>query len=160
MKIRMKTSSAGRQQANIIHMGKFPSEPRGWMSQPRLEGLVTEKPLGTLSFCTKNELMTTPRKKGNRVREIQRGGGGWGGGRVGEPHLNEGVAEVGSHQDHDEDCNGNAEISNNPPQLTHTHTGCTNECVLLEPTENDIVAANVELLTLPGKNALFLNLRR
>lgn len=52
MKIRMKTSSAGKQQANIIQMGKLPSEPRGLMIQPRLVGLVTEKPLGTLSFCT------------------------------------------------------------------------------------------------------------
>lgn len=54
MKIRMKTSSAGKQQANIIQMGNLPSEPRGLMSQPRLVGLVTEKPLGTLSFCTQD----------------------------------------------------------------------------------------------------------
>lgn len=51
MKMRMKTSRAGKQQANIIQMGKLPSEPRGLMSQLRLAGLVTEKPLGTLSFC-------------------------------------------------------------------------------------------------------------
>lgn len=51
MKMRMKTSSAGKQQANIIQMGKLPSEPRGLMSQPRLAGVVTEKPRGTLSFC-------------------------------------------------------------------------------------------------------------
>lgn len=57
MKIRMKTSSAGRQQANIIQMGKWPSEPSGLMSQPRLSGLVTEKPLGTLSFCTEMMMM-------------------------------------------------------------------------------------------------------
>lgn len=49
--MRMKTSRAGKQQANIIQMGKLPSEPRGLMSQPRLAGVVTEKPLGTLSFC-------------------------------------------------------------------------------------------------------------
>lgn len=51
MKMRMKTSRAGRQQANIIQTGNSPSEPRGLMIQPRLSGLVTEKPRGTLSFC-------------------------------------------------------------------------------------------------------------
>lgn len=55
MKMRMKTSRAGRQQANIIQMGNSPLEPRGLMIQPRLSGLVTEKPRGTLSFCHKGE---------------------------------------------------------------------------------------------------------
>lgn len=55
MKMRMKTSRAGRQQANIIQMGNSPSVPRGLMIQPRLEGLVTEKPEGTLSFWTEDE---------------------------------------------------------------------------------------------------------
>lgn len=53
MKMRMKTSRAGRQQANIIQMGNSLLEPRGLMIQPRLSGLVTEKPRGTLSFCHK-----------------------------------------------------------------------------------------------------------
>lgn len=55
MKMRMKTSRAGRQQANIIQMGNSPSVPRGLMIQPRLEGLVTEKPEGTLSFWTEDD---------------------------------------------------------------------------------------------------------
>lgn len=55
MKIRMKTSRAGKQQANIIQMGNCPSEPRGLMIQPRFVGLVTEKPRGTLSFCTEGD---------------------------------------------------------------------------------------------------------
>lgn len=53
--MRMKTSRAGKQQANIIQMGKLPSEPRGLMSQLRLAGVVTEKPLGTLSFCREDD---------------------------------------------------------------------------------------------------------
>lgn len=53
MKMRMKTSRAGKQQANIIQTGNSPLEPRGLMIQPRLSGLVTEKPLGTLSFCNR-----------------------------------------------------------------------------------------------------------
>lgn len=68
-------------------------------------------------------------------------------GRAGvlEPYLNERVAEVVSQKDHDEDCNRNAEISNNPPQLTHTHTQDAQTSVfLLNRTENDInMAANV-----------------
>lgn len=61
------------------------------------------------------------------------------GGGVLEPDLNEGVAEVVGHQDHDEDRNGNAKISNHPPQLD-THK--TNVFVL-ERTEDDInMAAN------------------
>lgn len=55
MKMRMKTSRAGKQQANIIQMGNLPSEPNGLMIQPRLSGLVTEKPLGTLSFCRQHQ---------------------------------------------------------------------------------------------------------
>lgn len=55
MKIRMKTSRAGKQQANIIQMGNSPPVPRGLMIQPRFVGLVTEKPRGTLSFCTKGD---------------------------------------------------------------------------------------------------------
>lgn len=75
MKMRMKTSSAGKQQANIIQTGNLPSEPRGLMSQPRLEGLVTEKPLGTLSFCTENDHAEEDRAEdeGQTVLEIQRG---------------------------------------------------------------------------------------
>lgn len=113
MKIRMKTSSAGKQQANIIQMGNLPSEPRGLMSQPRLLGLVTEKPLGTLSFCTEND-----RAGEDDSEDEGQTCARWGSESL---YLNEGVAEVVSHQDHDEDCNRNAKISNNPPQLTHTH---------------------------------------
>lgn len=51
MKMRMKTSRAGKQQANIIQMGNSPFEPSGLMIQPRFAGLVTENPFGTLSFC-------------------------------------------------------------------------------------------------------------
>lgn len=71
----MKTKTAGKQQANIIQMGNLPSEPRGLMSQPRLVGLVTEKPLGTLSFCTENDhaVMTTLEMKVKRVLEAERG---------------------------------------------------------------------------------------
>jgi hypothetical protein len=50
MKMRMKTRRAGSAQANIIQMGKGLTTPRGLMNQPLLSGLVTEKPLGTLSF--------------------------------------------------------------------------------------------------------------
>lgn len=51
MKMRMKTSRAGRMLAAIIQMGKGSFIPRGFTNQPRLDGLVTENPLGTLSFC-------------------------------------------------------------------------------------------------------------
>lgn len=51
MKIRMKTKMAGSRLATIIHTGKALFSPRGLMTQPRFSGAVTEKPLGTLSFC-------------------------------------------------------------------------------------------------------------
>lgn len=51
MKIRMKTKMAGSRLATIIHTGKVLFSPRGLMTQPRFSGAVTEKPLGTLSFC-------------------------------------------------------------------------------------------------------------
>lgn len=51
MKMRMKTRMAGRMLAPIIQTGNCPSKPRGETSQPRLSGLDTENPLGTLSFC-------------------------------------------------------------------------------------------------------------
>lgn len=47
----MKTSRAGRAEANIIHKGKWPYRPRGWMTQPRAEELDTLRPSGTESFC-------------------------------------------------------------------------------------------------------------
>lgn len=47
----MKTSSAGRAEANIIQMGKWEYKPSGWMIQPRAEELETLRPEGTLSFC-------------------------------------------------------------------------------------------------------------
>lgn len=140
MKIRMKTSSAGKQQANIIQIGNLPSEPRGLMSQPRLVGLVTDKPLGTLSFCTENDHARDDHAEDEGGALLEAGGG------LGL-YLNERVAEVVSHQDRDEDCNRNAKISNNPPQLTHTHTQDEQRGVfLLHRTENDIIkAANVQL---------------
>ena len=51
MKISMKTKMAGSRLATIIHTGKALFSPRGFMTQPRFSGAVTEKPLGTLSFC-------------------------------------------------------------------------------------------------------------
>ena len=51
MKIRMKTKMAGSRLATIIHTGKVLFSPRGLRTQPRFSGAVTEKPLGTLSFC-------------------------------------------------------------------------------------------------------------
>lgn len=56
----MKTSMAGRTEANIIHVGKRVYKPSGWMSQPRNEVLDTEKPSGTLSFCGRGILVRTP----------------------------------------------------------------------------------------------------
>lgn len=55
MKMRMKTSRAGKQQPNIIQMGKSPLVPRGLMTHFRLSGLVTEKPSGTSSFWTEGQ---------------------------------------------------------------------------------------------------------
>lgn len=55
----MKTSRAGRTEANIIHMGKWPYRPRGWMTQPRAEELDTLRPSGTESFCEKKQLVRT-----------------------------------------------------------------------------------------------------
>ena len=52
MKMRMKTRRAGRRLPNIIQMGNCPLEPSGFTTQPRLSGLVTENPLGTLNFYT------------------------------------------------------------------------------------------------------------
>lgn len=54
MKMRMKTSRAGSMLPNIIQMGNGVSMPRGLITQPRFSGLVTEKPLGTLSFYTRS----------------------------------------------------------------------------------------------------------
>ena len=50
-KMRMKTSKAGTQLANINHTGKDLCSPKGLMSQPLLAGLDTTRPLGTTSFC-------------------------------------------------------------------------------------------------------------
>lgn len=55
----MKTSSAGRAEANIIQMGKWECKPSGCMNQPRVEGLDTSKPSGTLSFCGREMLVRT-----------------------------------------------------------------------------------------------------
>lgn len=51
MKMRMKTSIAGRMLAPIIQAGNCPSDPRREITQPRFSGLDTENPLGTFSFC-------------------------------------------------------------------------------------------------------------
>lgn len=50
MKMRMKTRTAGSTLATIIHTGNAWLLPRGLITQPRLLGSVTEKPLGTDSF--------------------------------------------------------------------------------------------------------------
>lgn len=55
MKMRMKTRTAGSTLATIIHTGKASLLPRGLITQPRLSGDVTEKPLGTDSFCVWGE---------------------------------------------------------------------------------------------------------
>lgn len=55
----MKTSRAGRTEANIIHVGKCLYSPRGWMTQPRAEELDTLRPSGTDSFCEKRQLVRT-----------------------------------------------------------------------------------------------------
>lgn len=49
-KMRMKTSSAGTQQAAIIQTGKGFFSPMGLINQPLSLGLVTSTPLGTTSF--------------------------------------------------------------------------------------------------------------
>lgn len=49
-KMRMKTSSAGTQQAAIIQMGKSFFSPMGLINQPLTLGLVTWTPFGTTSF--------------------------------------------------------------------------------------------------------------
>lgn len=63
-KMRMKTSSAGRAEANIIQMGKWEYKPSGWMTQPRAELLDNLKPLGTLSFCGRGMLVRGWQGKG------------------------------------------------------------------------------------------------
>lgn len=73
-----------------------------------------------------------------------------------EPHLNKGVTEVVRHQDHDEDRNRNTEISDDPPQLKDGWINVFTQ----HRTEIPIRVADARLLTLPGKKALFLNLRR
>lgn len=50
MKMRMKTSTAGTQQAPIIQIGKGFFSPMGLMIQPLDLGLVTSIPFGTTSF--------------------------------------------------------------------------------------------------------------
>lgn len=52
----MKTSSAGKAEANIIQMGKGEYKPSGCMIQLRVEELDR---LGTLSFCGKEMLVRT-----------------------------------------------------------------------------------------------------
>lgn len=54
MKMRMKTRMAGSPLATIIQTGKALLSPRGWITQPRFLGSVTEKPCGTDSFCKRN----------------------------------------------------------------------------------------------------------
>lgn len=66
----MKTSRAGRAEANIIQMGKDAYKPNGWMTQPRAEGLDTERPSGTLSFCGRGMLVRTP---GRGIEERRQG---------------------------------------------------------------------------------------
>lgn len=63
-KMRMKTSRAGRAEANIIQMGNGLYKPSGWMSQPRAEVLDTVSPLGTLSFCGRGMLVRIPGGRG------------------------------------------------------------------------------------------------
>lgn len=55
-KMRMKTSTAGTQQAAIIQMGKSFFIPMGLMNQPLAAGLVTSIPFGTTSFYKGTEL--------------------------------------------------------------------------------------------------------
>lgn len=68
----MKTSRAGRAEANIIQMGKSVYKPSGWMTQPRAEELDTSIFEGTLSFCGREML----------VRDWGRGTGKGGDGRL------------------------------------------------------------------------------
>lgn len=56
----MKTSRAGRAEANIIQMGKWEYKPSGWMIQPRAEELDTVRPSGTLSFWGRRMLVRIP----------------------------------------------------------------------------------------------------
>lgn len=58
-KMRIKTSRAGRAEANIIQMGNSTRMPSGWISQSRSVGLDTERPSGTLSFCGMRMLVRT-----------------------------------------------------------------------------------------------------
>lgn len=72
----MKTSRAGRAEANIIQMGKWEYKPSGWMIQPRAEELDTVRPSGTLSFWGRRMLVRIPGQGDGD------GGGGAGGARV------------------------------------------------------------------------------
>lgn len=65
-KMRIKTSRAGRAEANIIQMGNSTRMPSGWIIQSRSAGLDTARPSGTLSFCGRRMLVRTL------------GAGGWG----------------------------------------------------------------------------------
>lgn len=112
MKMRIKTSRAGKQQANIIQMGNSVSKPRGLMIQPLLSGLVTENPLGTLSFWAKD----IRRRSAAGAFEITDTRGI----RSTKAHLCVRVFQAIIHQNHDEDCNGYSEVSNNSAELDKT----------------------------------------
>ena len=95
------------------------------MIQPRLEGLVTEKPEGTLSFWTEDEnremiivcvcVWLFGKHEANSHIFTQ----DWV--TVFESHLCVCVVYAVIHQDHDEDGDRYAEISNNPAKLNQTN---------------------------------------
>lgn len=126
MKMRMKTSRAGKQQANIIQMGNWPSLPRGLMVQPRLSGLVTEKPLGTLSFYTEDQDRNMMGKLTSILWVFDYSKSALMGQmfqikiKSFDSYLCIRVVYAVIHQDHDEDGNRHPKVSNHPAKLITT----------------------------------------
>lgn len=62
MKMRIKTSRAGTQQAPIIQIGKSFFNPMGLMNQPLALGSVTSIPFGTTSFYSRIQMLVDKNK--------------------------------------------------------------------------------------------------
>lgn len=144
MKMRMKTSTAGSALATIIHTGKAWLLPRGLITQPRWLGDVTEKPLGTDSFWrgragekswaggaeekrkgASGRVAAPPELVKGRAGGISGQGAAWlylpRRGPEGDPgtpsYLRVSVLDAGIQQDHKEDGDGHAKVSDHPPHL-------------------------------------------
>lgn len=110
-KMRMKTSKAGTQHANINHTGKGLCSPKGLISQPLLAGLETIRPLGTISFCA---------KKATSYYCACRLFSPWSWSWKARVNLSVGIVNVVVHDNHEENGNRHTKVTNQTSHLVGT----------------------------------------